>query len=54
MTDLPTLRVLALLLHIAPDDPDDTDDLEALGMLLASRVARELEDDRNQSQFRQE
>jgi hypothetical protein len=41
MVDLPTLRVLALLLHIDPTDPDDADDLETLGMLLASRVLRE-------------
>jgi hypothetical protein len=40
MLNLPTLRVLAAVLLIGPDDPDDADDLEAAGLLLARRVGR--------------
>jgi hypothetical protein len=32
---LPSLRVIAALLHINPDDPADSDDLKAAAMLLA-------------------
>jgi hypothetical protein len=41
MPNLPTLRVLAAVLLIDPDDPDDAGELEAAGLLLARRVQRE-------------
>ena len=42
MVGVPTLRVLATVLLIDPDNPDDAADLEAAGMLLARRVLREM------------
>ena len=42
--ELPSLRVIAALLLINPDDPADPDDLEAAAMLLARRVLREIDD----------
>ena len=41
---MPTLRVIAALLFIDPDDPADSDDLEAAAMLPARRVLREIDD----------
>ena len=44
MPNLPTLRVLAAVLCIDPDDPNDADDLEAAALLLVNRVLREVHD----------
>jgi hypothetical protein len=45
MTDLPTLAVLAALLHIDPDDPADANDVAALADLLVRRELRATRDD---------